>query len=150
MEIERLSKNFTFYELTRTDFVEHLEKNKMLARHPAIVRNLKSLCNELLQEIRNHFDSPCKVTSGFRYYDLNKTVGGSENSQHLHGEAADFYIQGFDNEQVFNWIKKSGLCFGQLILEPSWIHISLAKYCSNFNECFIAKKKNGKTIYERV
>ena len=42
----------------------------------------------LLQDVRDKF-GPLKVTSGHRCEDYNNFVGGSKNSYHLQGRAAD-------------------------------------------------------------
>jgi uncharacterized protein YcbK (DUF882 family) len=47
---------------------------------------------EELIEIRGEFNSPLIITSGARCKVHNKAVGGSSNSQHLFGRAADFYM----------------------------------------------------------
>jgi uncharacterized protein YcbK (DUF882 family) len=48
----------------------------------------------ILEKIRTHFDRPVHITSGHRCEDYNRQVGGSSNSQHLHGRAADIVVQG--------------------------------------------------------
>lgn len=48
---------------------------------------------DLLQRVRDFFDAPVRVTSGCRCPDHNRAVGGSPNSQHLIGTAADFTVR---------------------------------------------------------
>ena len=45
-----------------------------------------------LDELRDWIGEPLNITSGFRCVKHNKKVGGSENSAHLKGLAADIYI----------------------------------------------------------
>lgn len=88
---------------------------------------LADLATAILQPIRNQWGG-LWVTSGFRSLEVNKKVGGTPSSQHRKGEAADFKPLEADIVQVFKWIvHKSGLHYGQVILEPSWIHISLPR-----------------------
>ncbi len=47
-----------------------------------------------LQQLRDMAGAPITVLSGYRCPKHNKEVGGSENSQHLLGKAADIMIQG--------------------------------------------------------
>ena len=47
-----------------------------------------------LQSIRKHFDSPVIINSSFRTTEHNKSVGGSLNSQHMLGTAADITVKG--------------------------------------------------------
>lgn len=49
---------------------------------------------EILDQIREHLDIPCKVTSGCRCEKHNKAVGGAPRSQHLLGNAADIKFKG--------------------------------------------------------
>ena len=49
---------------------------------------------KILQGIRNAFGKPVNINSGFRTYEHNKSVGGSTNSAHLLGKAADISIRG--------------------------------------------------------
>lgn len=48
---------------------------------------------KLLDAIRAHFDQPVTVTSGCRCEAHNRAVGGSSNSQHLYGRAADIVVR---------------------------------------------------------
>ena len=47
-----------------------------------------------LQRIRDHFDRAVHVTSGCRCPEYNRRVGGSAESQHLKGRAADIVVDG--------------------------------------------------------
>ena len=47
-----------------------------------------------LQKIRNYFRKPVIINSAYRTAAHNKKVGGSSNSQHLLGKAADIRIEG--------------------------------------------------------
>lgn len=67
------------------------------------------------------------VTSWYRGPLLNKAVGGVPNSQHSKGEAVDFICQGYGNpKQICKALidHKDVLEYDQLILEPTWVHIS--------------------------
>ena len=46
----------------------------------------------LLQCIREHFNKPITITSGYRTAAHNKSVGGAKSSQHLLGKAADIQV----------------------------------------------------------
>ena len=131
----KLSQNFTFDEMTRTDHRRYLAANREEAKLSPILENLKHLANELLKPIRSHYNRSVNVSSGYRGTKLNRAVKGSSRSQHCKGEAADFRVTDSDLREVFNWIRdQSGLQYGQLILEcydpetnSGWIHISLPR-----------------------
>lgn len=126
-----LSKNFTLEELSRTDLRDMLDKNRELANTPAVKASLTRVANELLEPIRALFKKAINIHSGFRYPELNKAIGGSDNSQHKLGEAADFLIDGYEtDEKIVAAILKIAkelpdLKFGQMLSEHGCIHISL-------------------------
>jgi len=47
----------------------------------------------VLNDLRTWIDKPIAVPSGCRCKAWNKKVGGSENSQHLYGKAADIVVE---------------------------------------------------------
>lgn len=65
---------------------------------------------ETLQELRNKYGK-LQITSGYRCSAHNKAVGGSTNSKHTKGQAADFYLDGFNNQSnrvnMVNELKKT-------------------------------------------
>lgn len=65
---------------------------------------------ETLQELRNKYGK-LQITSGYRCPAHNKAVGGSTNSKHTKGQAADFYLNGFNNQSnrvnMVNELKKT-------------------------------------------
>lgn len=121
----QLTANISLKEMTHTNRGDYLARNRQEAcKH---LDNIQKTAR-MIQNIRDYFDSPLIVHSGFRCPALNIKVGGSPTSQHMHGEAADFHVANTPLEVVFGWIRISGLQWGQLILEgdpPSWIHMSI-------------------------
>ena len=79
--------------------------------------SLKAVANNIFQPCRNHFGKPLRVTSGYRSKELNKAIGGANNSQHSKGEALDMQsTSGYTNRELFMFIKDH-LTFDQLIGE---------------------------------
>lgn len=119
----KLGKYFSLDELTVT--------HQKLNNTPGLleIQKLKLLVQNLLDPVREMYDSPIYVSSGFRSLTLNKAVGGATKliSQHTKGEAAD--IDGVDNAKLFNLIRDH-FDFDQLIWEegndqqPEWVHVS--------------------------
>jgi len=54
----------------------------------------------LLQKIRDHFKEPVTINSGYRTEAHNMKIGGSPNSQHKHGKAADVIVRNVTPLQV--------------------------------------------------
>lgn len=132
MDPLRLSEHFSFAELTATAQTGLLEKNRFEAA--AYVPALTELCAVLLEPLRRRF-GPVRVLSGYRCHALNAAVHGAANSQHMRGEAADIIVPGVPPETVFAWARANLPGFGQLILEPGWLHISLGAPYRSANQC---------------
>lgn len=122
----KLTTNFTLNELV---YSVTAEANKIDNRpNVKVVANLKALCENVLQPLRDYLGCPVIVSSGFRCSELNKKVGGRPNSQHLLGEAADFVVPQRNLKDGFNYIK-AHLPYDQLLFEYDlsgnrWIHVS--------------------------
>ena len=123
----KLTKNFSLEEMYRSDTAQRCGiDNKPQTEE--VVENLRALCLEVLQPLRDHLGKPVVVSSGYRCKDLNKKVGGVENSQHLKGEAADIKVSGREKLiGVMRYIMDE-TDFDQLIREKSgsteWVHVS--------------------------
>lgn len=125
-----MAKYFTVAEMLKS---ETAEKNQINNTPSAEVeRNIEELL-EVLDDLREHYGKPIKITSGYRCAALNKLVGGSPTSAHVIGYAADLQpVQGsFENfkASVLEWLDKSGVKFDQCIIEKSksaqWVHFGL-------------------------
>ena len=62
-----------------------------------------------LQKIREHFEKPLRITSGYRCKTHNAAVGGTANSQHATGQAADFYISGVTPVEIAKFAESIGV-----------------------------------------
>jgi len=136
----KLSKNFTLSELTRSNTAER----EGIVNKPSEeqIENLKFLTNEILQPVRDHFNSPVHITSGFRNDELNEAVGGSDTSQHRTGEAADFYVTGHESIDVARWIQDN-LVYHQIILYKSRGHVHVGIRRQGNNRMEVLTSDNG-------
>jgi zinc D-Ala-D-Ala carboxypeptidase len=123
----KLTEHFTLAELTQSSTA--LRTGIKNIPSPNTIGNLKILC-EGLEQIRALLGSPLFITSGYRSQTLNRFIGGSANSAHCLGFAADFKCPQFgDPIQVVRAIKDSNIKYDQLIAEGDkggWIHVSFA------------------------
>ena len=149
----KLSENFSLNELTKSQTATRKGINNTPSDNEK--ENLKALSINILQKIRNHYERPVRVTSGYRSPELCVAIGSSAKSQHAKGEAADFEITGVDNFDLAIWISKY-LDFDQLISEfytdqhpdSGWVHCSYKAEGPNRKQCLTAyKEKSGKTRY---
>lgn len=59
----------------------------------------------MLQKIREHFNKPVVINSGYRNAAYNKKVGGASRSQHIYGKAADICISGVDPLEIARYVE---------------------------------------------
>ena len=151
----KLTENFSLNELTKSQTAERKGiDNTPSAEHQ---ENLKSLCEMILQPIRDHFGQVVSVSSGYRSPELCVAIGSSTKSQHARGCAADFEIFGVSNKELADYINEN-LDYDQLILEywkgedepnSGWVHCSYTNG-NNRKQYLRAYKENGSTKYEPV
>lgn len=55
---------------------------------------------ETLEKIRNQFNAPVVINSGYRTPSWNSKVGGASNSYHCKGMAADIVVKGHSSGEV--------------------------------------------------
>jgi len=147
-----LSKNFTLTELIKSQAATRKNIEEQFTPSQTVVENLVKLCENILQPLRDHISKPIRVTSGYRCKRLNKAIGGSVTSQHCEGKAVDIEVDGFTNEELFNFIVNLNLPFDQIILEfppNGWVHVSYDDK-RNRREKLLATKNGGKTIYKKI
>jgi zinc D-Ala-D-Ala carboxypeptidase len=148
----QLTKNFSLSELTKSETA--LRHDMDNTPGPIEIANLTILAKEVLQPIRDHYQTGVKVNSGYRAPDVNASVGGSKTSDHCKGQAADIEIPGVANADLAEWIRDN-LDFTQVILEfytpgvpdSGWVHVSY-DVTNLKSQCLTAMKENGKTVYK--
>ena len=120
-------KHFTISELLKSDTAI---KNKLWNGAPKEAEeNLRALVDEVLDPLREAYGKPIRVNSGYRCPKLNTLVGGTPNSQHMRGEAADIQpVVGneADLPELARILISNGK-FDQLIIYPTFIHVSYRK-----------------------
>jgi uncharacterized protein YcbK (DUF882 family) len=79
----------------------------------------------LLQKIRDYFNKPVKINSGYRTETHNKKVGGATNSYHLKGQASDIHIEGINPVLVALYAER--LNAGGIGVYPNFIHVDTRK-----------------------
>ncbi len=123
-----LSNNFTLAEMLESQAARRHNIAAQFDPPDKVIANLKALCENILQPLRDAINIPIHISSGYRSSRVNEIVGGAATSQHLFGQAAD--IQGANNAEIFRKIINLGLPFDQLIWEygtkdnPAWVHVS--------------------------
>ena len=128
----RLSKNFTYEELTRSATAERkglINRPKTKEEEKKVIENLKALCMEVLQPLRDYLGKPVVISSGYRSEEVNRVVGGVKGSQHLKGEAVDIAVENTEHLLKIMHFIMDETDFDQLIWEKNkqgtqWVHVS--------------------------
>jgi hypothetical protein len=147
----QLTNNFSLKELTTSETA--IRKGLDNTPDEAAIANLKTLAENILQPVREHYKKVVRVNSGYRAPEVNASVGGSKTSDHCKGQAADIEIDGVANGDLAKHIVDN-YKFTQVILEfytkgipdSGWVHVS---YDANNLKCQVltAVKQDGKTVY---
>lgn len=148
----KLSPHFTLAEMTVSQTAARTGTPNIPS--DAQVNNLRRLCNELLEPLREIVGSPISISSGFRSAQVNALVGGSLSSAHLSGFAADIYAFEYGSARklatlLATELPKRGIKFDQIILEfDNWVHIGLLTSGNRQRgQILTAKKLGSKTHY---
>lgn len=126
--------HFTWEEVWRTKGHPDLEpaNRAALEADPVAQACVVRVATDLMEPIRAHWGE-VDVHSWWRCLTLNTAVQGNPRSQHMLGQACDFHAVHAGVVELFDWIRTSGLRWGQLILEPmgpgvdTWVHLSLGE-----------------------
>lgn len=142
----KLSKHFTLSEFERSGKAKEIGvKNKAPVE---LYSRLSTLCEKVLEPVREHFGRPVRITSGFRCLQLNRAIGSRDTSQHTLCEAADIVIDGIEPLEIAKFIHLH-LSFDQCIEENGrWVHVSYTKRRPNREQTLTADQDdNGNTTY---
>lgn len=133
-----MGKYFTIAELCNSDTAD---RRGIINRIPKdLLPNVQGLINHVLDPLREWYGKPIYVNSGYRCPELNKVVGGVENSYHVSGCAADIDARSYEeNKKLFEYIREN-LPFTEVGWEGGgrWIHVALVPGRENEKEVFHA------------
>jgi len=146
-----LSENFSLHEMCKSETALRMGFDN--TPDDEATENLRALCENVLQKVRDHYGKGVKVNSAYRSPESNTAVGGSKTSDHCKGMAADIEIPGVANADLAQWIMDN-LDYTQLILEfytpgipdSGWVHVSYDPDNLKKQE-LTATKVAGKTQY---
>ena len=125
-----------------SDYIHNSQLNLNPELHKSnIIINLHRLFKFCINPIFKKFNNNVSLTSVYRNKEVNRILGGTENSQHIYGYAADIVLtDGTPTSTLFNWCKFNIPNYHQLIWEYpekgihteysknfSWVHISYIK-----------------------
>ena len=146
-----ITKDFSYREFEKTDVPGMQVKNTIAS---AEVRDsVKALAENVLQPLRDGWGKPLAVNSGYRCPEVNAKVGGEPASQHLLGEAADVCPFGRNGHGDIDVVRRLAITardlklpFDQMILYPSFLHLSYKLNDKQRGEILYSKKYKGERI----
>ena len=159
MCIQLLTTHFTLQELCASQTAEKHGIDNVPSEQE--VENLRRLCEGCLEPLREALGLPVVITSGFRTKELNNLLAhSSKHSQHMTGQAADFYVastssatDGAQRELLIKAFREiltnPKIDFDQLILYPNFIHVSYDSKERN-RHGILKAQGNGKLGYGRL
>lgn len=142
---EKLSKSFVLAEFldSHTGIRMGIDNNP----DAVVIAGIRSFLAPGMQKVRDLLGHPVVISSGYRCPALNRAVGGSRNSDHMRGLAADFTCPGYGRPlDVARAIAASWIEFDQLIQEGGqWVHLSFS--AKPRKQVLTAKFSNGGVNY---
>lgn len=79
---------------------------------------------DILEKIRNHFNAPVIINSGYRTPSWNSKVNGTPNSYHCKGMAADIVVKGHSSKEVAKYAD-SIMDQGGVIRYTNFVHVDV-------------------------
>lgn len=131
-------KYFTIAELCKSETADAKGINNRLPKE--LLPNVQRLIAEVLDPLREWYGKPIYINSGYRCPELNRAVGGMDNSYHLTGCAADIDVHDLgENKKLLEYIKEN-LPFTELGWEGggAWVHVALVPGREAEKEVFYA------------
>lgn len=146
-----ISKSFSYSEFEKTDVPGMQVKNTITS--VAVRDSIKELVDTVIQPLRDAWDKPLAINSGYRCPEVNKAVGGVPTSGHSKGEAADvcpFGRNGHGDIEVVRQLaitaRDLGLPFDQMILYPSFVHLSHRRNGAQRGQILYNRRYTGKKL----
>lgn len=93
-------KNIKYIKADHEKLSEHFKANEFQCKDKTEGLLVANELVEVLEKIRNHFNAPVIVNSGYRTPSWNRKVGGAPNSYHCKGMAADIVVKGHSSREV--------------------------------------------------
>ena len=102
---------------------------------------------EYLDKIREHFNAPVTISSGYRCTIHNKNVGGATGSRHNKGDAADIVVKGHSPREVAQYAESigiKGIGLYETAKDGYFVHIDTRNYKSFwYGQAQVAKTTFG-------
>ena len=105
--------------------VKHFKPKEMQCKDESEEMLISSELMLLLEDIREHFDAPVKINSGYRTPYWNEKVDGAKNSYHCKGMAADIVVKGQSTKDVAKYASERLGDRGGVIRYGNFVHVDV-------------------------
>lgn len=146
-----ISKDFSYVEFEKTDVPGMQVKNTITSVD--VRDSIKELVDTVIQPLRDAWGKPLAINSGYRCPEVNKAVGGVPTSRHVFGEAADVCPFGRNGHGDIGTVRQLaitardlGLPFDQMILYPSFLHLSHRRNGTQRGQILYNRRYTGEKI----
>lgn len=149
-----ISRSFSWAEFEATNPENAAKLAKMGKRNVISTFEVRdailALVRKVLQPLRDVYQKPMTVNSGYRCKELNEIVGGVPSSQHVKGEAADIHT-GSQTEtfRLAHLAKSTPEIWeeiDQMILYPTFIHFSHKRVGAQRHQLLFNKSYKGRRV----
>ena len=108
-----------------TKLSEHFKAKEFACKDKTPIAFIDTNLIDLLEAIRNYYNSPVIINSAYRTYTWNERVNGKKHSYHLRGMAADIYVKDVPCKHVA--LKASELLgkTGGVICYTNFVHVDI-------------------------
>ena len=147
-----ISKSFSWPEFEATSHAKELERRGVRNVIPSFeVRDsVLALVRKVLQPLRDIYQKPMEVNSGYRCKELNEIVGGVPTSQHRLGEAADIHtgspLETFRLAHLAKSTPEIWAEIDQLICYDTFVHISHKRVGTQRHQLLFNKSYRGRRV----
>lgn len=104
------------FEVTSTGITNKLPKMYEINRY---------VLASQLQRLRDLVGKPIQINSAYRSYEVNKAVGGANQSRHLYCLAADIVCPSVPLHKLLGLILSDNIGFSKILVEPTWLHVEV-------------------------
>lgn len=147
-----ISRNFDWSEFEATSHASELARRgvRNVISSFEVRDSVLALVRKVLQPLRDVYQKPMKVNSGYRCPELNRLVGGVSTSQHVKGEAADIHTgsqaETFRLAHLAKSTPEIWAEIDQMILYPTFIHFSHKRVGTQRHQLLFNKSYTGRRV----
>lgn len=117
-------KNIKFIKADYGNLSTHFKAKEFQCKDKSEYLLIATELIEILEKIRNNFDTPVIINSGYRTPSWNSKVNGAPNSYHCKGMAADIVVKGHSSQKVAKYAD-SIMEQGGVIRYTNFVHVDV-------------------------